>query len=261
MDEKIFRMLPIESVAVDPYQPRRSFDEREIKKLAESISQVGVIQPLTVVYIGDGNYRIIAGERRYRACIEIGLSSIPCLIIKASEEDAAIMTVTENLQRKDLNCFEQAHGILALIKSLHLTQEEVAKKLGMSQSSVANKLRLLRIPLDVQDYLIKNKVGERQARALLGLEPSECGSVARYIVENKMNSYKTEELISQYLRNKKKKSRNAKMKGYCSDVRLYINSLNQTLGLMKSSGVAADSKKEEFEDKVVYTFVINKAVG
>ena len=261
MNEKIFRMLPIDSIQPDPYQPRKVFNDREIKKLADSILSVGVIQPLTVSYAGAGNYRIIAGERRYRACVAAGLSSIPCLVVTASEEDSAIMTVTENLQRRDLNCFEQAHGILALIKGLNLTQEEVASRLGISQSAVANKLRLLKIPLDIQDYLIKNHVGERQARALLSLDPSEYGAVARYMVENKMNSSGTEEFVTRYLKSKKKKYRGAKMKGYCGDVRLYINSLNQTLGMMKSSGVASESRKEEFDDKVVYTFVINKAIS
>ena len=145
------------------------------------------------------------------------------------------------------------------MKGLCLTQSEVAKKLGISQSAVANKIRLLRIPEDVRTYLIENKIGERQARALLSVGEEEISAFAKYIVENKMNSAGAEELVSEYVKNKKRRKRGAKMRGYCSDVRLYMNSLNQTLGLMRSSGMASESKKEEFDDRVVYTFVINKA--
>lgn len=261
MSDKIFRLLSADRLIPDPYQPRRHFDEKEIDKLAESILSVGIIHPLTVAYSGNGGYRIISGERRYRAAAKAGVKEIPCLVVSVTEEEAAVMTVTENLQRRDLNCFEQANGIMALMKGLNLTQEAVAAKLGISQSAVANKLRLLHIPHEVQEYLIENKVGERQARALLSLETSECESAARYIVENKMNSSGAEEFVAGYLKSKKKKTRAGKMRGYCGDVRLYINSLNHTLGLMKSSGLASDSKKEEYDDRVVYTFVINKATG
>ena len=255
----IFRNIPVECISPDEYQPRRFFDEKDMKKLEDSIMQVGVIQPLSVRYAGDGKYVIIAGERRYRACVNAGMESVPCLVFDTSEEDAAILTVTENLQRKDLNCFEQAQGIAALMKGLCLTQSEVAKKLGISQSAVANKIRLLRIPEEVRTYLIENRIGERQARALLSVGEEEISSFAKYIVENKMNSTGAEELVSEYVKNKKRRKRGAKMRGYCSDVRLYMNSLNQTLGLMRSSGMASESKKEEFDDRVVYTFVINKA--
>lgn len=255
----IFRNIPVGCISPDEYQPRRFFDEKDMKKLEDSIMQVGVIQPLSVRYAGDGKYIIIAGERRYRACVSAGMESVPCLVFDTSEEDAAILTVTENLQRKDLNCFEQAQGIAALMKGLCLTQSEVAKKLGISQSAVANKIRLLRIPEDVRTYLIENKIGERQARVLLSVGEKEISSFAKYIVENKMNSAGAEELVSEYAKNKKRRKRGAKMRGYCSDVRLYMNSLNQTLGLMRSSGMASESKKEEFDDRVVYTFVINKA--
>ena len=255
----IFRSIPIDCILPDEYQPRRNFDEKDMKKLEESITQVGVIQPLSVRYAGDGKYRIIAGERRYRACLRAGIKSLPCLVFDTSEEDAAVLTVTENLQRKDLNCFEQAQGIAALMKGLGLSQSEVAKKLGISQSAVANKIRLLRIPEEIRSYLIENRMGERQARALLSVDGDELPAFAKYMVENKMNSAGAEELVSEYVRHKKRRKRGAKMRGYCGDVRLYMNSLNQTLGLMRSSGMASESKKEEFDDRVVYTFVINKA--
>ena len=181
----IFRSIPIDCILPDEYQPRRNFDEKDMKKLEESITQVGVIQPLSVRYAGDGKYRIIAGERRYRACLRAGIKSLPCLVFDTSEEDAAVLTVTENLQRKDLNCFEQAQGISALMKGLGLSQSEVAKKLGISQSAVANKIRLLRIPEEIRSYLIENRIGERQARALLSVDGDELPAFAKYMVENK----------------------------------------------------------------------------
>lgn len=258
MKSNIFRTLPTDCIFPDEYQPRRVFNENDLRKLEESIVQVGVIQPLVVRYTGDGLYRIVAGERRYRACVMAGIKTVPCIVVDTTEETAAIMTVTENLQRKDLNCFEQAQGIAALIKGLHATQSEIAQKLGLSQSAVANKIRLLKIPENVRNYLIENKASERQARAVLSVAEKDMEAFAKYVVENRLNSSGAETLVSEYKRAKKKR-RGGRMTGYCGDVRLYLNSLNQTLGLLRSSGLADGSKKEEYEDRIVYTFVINKA--
>ena len=138
-------LIPVEDVHPNPEQPRKHFDEEELRALSESIAENGLLQPISLLKEEDGSYRIIAGERRYRACRMLGMPAVPAIVCNISEEDAVALALIENIQRSDLNCFEEAQAIENFIEKLDLTQEQAAKKLGKSQSAVANKLRLLKL--------------------------------------------------------------------------------------------------------------------
>ena len=156
--------IPLGRIRPNPQQPRRSFDEEGLAELAASIRSCGILQPLTVRRAGDG-YELVAGERRLRAARIAGLREVPCLVAQVGEEDSALLALMENLQRRDLDCWEEAQAIARLISRYGLSQEEAARRLGRAQPTVANKLRLLRLPEDVRALLRENGLTERHARA------------------------------------------------------------------------------------------------
>ena len=162
------RYISLNQIRPNPQQPRRSFDEDSLSELAESIRSYGILQPLTVRRQGTG-YELVAGERRLRAAAMAGLREVPCLVAQVGEEDSALLALMENLQRRDLDCWEEAEALSRLIARYGLSQEEAARRLGRSQPAVANKLRLLRLPDSVRQFLQENNLTERHARALLRL--------------------------------------------------------------------------------------------
>lgn len=164
--------IPLGRIRPNPQQPRRSFDEEDLAELAASIRSCGILQPLTVRRAGEG-YELVAGERRLRAARIAGLREVPCLVAQVGEEDSALLALMENLQRRDLDCWEEAQAIARLISRYGLSQEEAARRLGRAQPTVANKLRLLRLPEDVRALLRENGLTERHARALLRLQDPE----------------------------------------------------------------------------------------
>lgn len=166
------RYISLNQIRPNPQQPRRSFDEDSLSELAESIRRYGILQPLTVRRQGTG-YELVAGERRLRAAAMAGLREVPCLVAQVGEEDSALLALMENLQRRDLDCWEEAEALSRLIARYGLSQEETARRLGRSQPAVANKLRLLRLPDSVRQFLQKNGLTERHARALLRLGTEE----------------------------------------------------------------------------------------
>ena len=166
------RYISLNQIRPNPQQPRRSFDEDSLSELAESIRSYGILQPLTVRRQGTG-YELVAGERRLRAAAMAGLREVPCLVAQVGEEDSALLALMENLQRRDLDCWEEAEALSRLIARYGLSQEEAARRLGRSQPAVANKLRLLRLPDSVRQFLQENGLTERHARALLRLGTEE----------------------------------------------------------------------------------------
>ena len=252
--------IPTNDIAPNPYQPRKSFDEDKLLELSQSISENGILQPLTVRKVKN-SYELIAGERRLRAAKMLGFSVVPCIVYDFDDTQSAVFAVLENLQRKDLNFFEEAEGISLLINSMGLTQEEVAKRLGKSQSAIANKLRILKICDRQKRLIIDAGLTERHARALLKIDSTELrDKTLAYVVLKKFNVAQTEEFIDQLLRNsavEKKKERLVIVR----DVRLFANTIQKAIMLMRQSGIEAESTKREGENFIEYTVRIPKSQG
>ena len=193
-------MIPIDLIRPNPYQPRKKFDQSSMDELCKSIKQYGVIQPINVRKISNTHYELVAGERRLRATAMSGQKEIPAIIVDVGEDDSAVMALIENLQRENLGYMEEAEGYLNLIKEHGLTQEELAQKIGKSQSTIANKIRLLRLPPMVKKILADNGLTERHARALLKLNDEQLQlKVLQKVVEKGLNVRKTEELVQKVI--------------------------------------------------------------
>lgn len=192
--------IPIDIITPNPYQPRKGFNKSNLNDLSESIKQYGILQPINVRKIGDSGYELVAGERRLRAAKLAGLKEIPAIIIEIIEQDSAIISLIENLQREDLNFFDEAEGYYNLINDHGLTQEELAKKVGKNQSTVANKIRLLKLPESIRKRIMEYNLTERHARALLKLSDSAVQEkVLKGIIKDSLNVKKTEEIIEKLI--------------------------------------------------------------
>lgn len=249
--------LPVADIRPNPNQPRQEFQSAELAELAQSIAQVGVIQPLSVRRTASG-WELIAGERRLRAAQLAGLTAVPCLPVEADGETSALLALVENLQRKDLDVWEEAAALRQLMERCGLTQEEAARRVGKSQSAVANKLRLLKLPEDVIDTLRSHRLTERHARALLRLDDSDRQRLAvEYILKHQLNVAKTEEYVDK-LCGGRKLPRKAKPVYKIRDVRLFLNTVNRGLAVMKSAGVNAQCGREETDSEITLTIHIPK---
>lgn len=254
--------ISLSQLTPNPQQPRRSFDEAALRELADSIRAYGILQPLTVRRTGEG-YQLIAGERRMRAARIAGLREVPCLVAQVDEQDAGMLALIENLQRRDLDCFEEAAAIARLISRYALSQEQAAEKLGKSQSAVANKLRLLRLSPAVLAKLREHHLSERHARALLKL-PTEDDRlfVLSVIAKEQMNVAKTEEFIDAFLEKKRtQEPKRGLRKLIVRDVRLFLNSVNHSLELVRGAGINAQTSQEETENEIVLTIRLPKRAG
>ena len=195
--------LPISQVETCSSQPRKRFDDESLQELADSISQHGIIQPLTVRKLSSGYYQIIAGERRWRAARLAGLQEVPVIVIEADDRKAAELAMIENLQREDLNPMEEAAGFQSLIESYHMTQEEAAQRVGKSRSAVTNALRLLGLTPSVRKLVEEGKLSAGHARALVPLSPSLQESAASAIVSGGLFVRQTEALVKRLSAEKK----------------------------------------------------------
>ena len=195
--------LPISQVETCSSQPRKRFDDESLQELADSISQHGIIQPLTVRKLSSGYYQIIAGERRWRAARLAGLQEVPVIVIEADDHKAAELAMIENLQREDLNPMEEAAGFQSLIESYHMTQEEAAQRVGKSRSAVTNALRLLGLTSSVRKLVEEGKLSAGHARALVPLSPSLQESAANAIVSGGLSVRQTEALVKRLSAEKK----------------------------------------------------------
>ena len=256
--------LRVEDLAPNPVQPRRRFDEEELRELSESIRSYGILNPLTV-RLRCGKYELVAGERRLRAAKLAGLKEVPCLLVDVDMQDAGLLALVENLQRKDLDFLEEAEGLQRLIRMFGMSQEEAARRIGKSQSAVANKLRLLKLPPDVLDALRQNGLSERHGRALLRLPDGESQRAAlAVILENHMTVAAADAYIDALLSppeeeppppEKKERRRTFVLK----DVRLFLNTVTRSIDLMKQGGIDAGMKREETEDALILTISIPKS--
>ena len=253
-----------DDIQPSPVQPRRSFDEEGLRELSESIRAYGVLHPLTVRLRG-GHYELVAGERRLRAAKMAGLRELPCILVDVNMEDASLLALVENLQRRDLDFVEEANGIRQLIVTFGLSQEEAARRIGKSQSAVANKLRLLRLPPDVLEALLANGLSERHGRALLRLPDAESQRAAlRHILENGLTVAATEDYVDSLLHAppeppEEEKKPEPRRTLVLKDVRIFLNSLTRSLAVMKQGGIDAGMKREETEEALILTISIPKA--
>ena len=248
--------IPINSISPNPNQPRKHFDRQSLRELSESISQYGVLQPITVRKVRCG-YELVSGERRLRASQIARLLKIPAIIINIDSDKSAILALLENLQREDLSFFEIAEGYQKLIEEQGLTQEDIAKKVGKSQSTIANKIRLLRLTPQVRKIIREYNLTERHARALLNLDSEKQLAAVRTICDNNLNVRQSEELISKMLIEKSSNRQNIKFSG-SKDVRLFTNTLKQAVDLIIESGADAKLEKNDFEWGVEFVIkVIN----
>ena len=256
-------MLPIERISPNPRQPRRHFPEQPLRELADSIRQHGVLQPLTVQKT-PGGYVLVAGERRLRAAGLAGLTHVPCLLVRATPQDSALLALVENLQRCDLHYLEEAAAISKLITTYGMSQEEAARRLGRSQPAVANKLRLLRLSPACGELLRKYELTERHARALLRLEDEDARLAAlRHIGEKKLTVAATEEYIEIQLQKKQMEGKDKKRLFIIKDVRLFLNSVDRGMETIRRAGVDARFDRQESEEEITITIQIPKqqAIG
>ncbi|MDO5125202.1 MAG: ParB/RepB/Spo0J family partition protein [Ruminococcus sp.] len=248
--------IPINLIRPNPNQPRKHFDPASLTSLAKSISQDGIIQPLTV-RITESHYELVSGERRLRAAKLAGLRSVPCILIDISDERSAVVALIENIQRADLSFFEEAMAISHLIKEYGMTQENTAIRLGMAQSTLANKLRLLKLSPTERQIITKNNLSERHARALLKLQnEDERKRALAFVIENNLNVEATEKYIANFENKEKIKASYKKRSPILRDVKLFFNTVNKAVNVMKLAGVDAQVKKSHHDGLIEYTILI-----
>lgn len=258
--------IPVHLVTAGKYQPRQEFEEEALAELAESISVHGLLQPI-VVRRGAVGYEVIVGERRLRACKRLGWEVIPAIIRDVEDKEAAELALIENLQRADLHVFEIAEGYERLLSEFELTQEELAKRLGISQANVANKIRLLKLPLSVRDIISREMLSERHGRALLKLEQEDLQLKAlEQVVGEGLSVKQTEELIQLLLKGepkgKKQKDKiQGKRKLVLKDLRLFTNSVRQLTDTLQSSGLVVDLNEREDDDFYEIVVRVKKPQG
>ncbi len=264
---KIFQ-IPVENIIPNPYQPRQTFDSMAIEELANSIREYGVIQPITVRRLSKDLYELVTGERRLRAVKSLRRPTIPAMLMRIGEDDSAVIALIENLQRKELGFFEEAEGYHRLICDHGMTQEEVAAKTGKKQSTVANKLRILKLSPYLKKIVSENKLTERHARALLKLPDEEMQWKALMkIVEQNMNVRAAEEYIESLLAEVEKEAEAEKEKPSVqptvvkckkSDYRIFLNTIDKALEMVREAGVAPVVEQKEHKEYYEYTIRINK---
>ena len=253
--------IPIRQIRPNQSQPRKTFKDEDLNSLASSIEENGILQPLTVRRFNLQEYVMVAGERRLRAAVIAGLKRVPCIVIKCTDRESAIFALLENLQRSDLGMFEEARGISRLIRKYNLTQEEAAIKLGKKQSTVANKLRLLKLSMEEQDIINQAGLSERHARAFLRISDESLRKEAlSKVISDGLNISQTEELVDNIVSrscvevdDKQKKKRIV-----IKDVRIFINTINKAVDTMRLAGINAVSKRAENDDYIEYTVRIPK---
>ena len=256
--------LRTDELSPNPVQPRRRFDDEALAELSESIKSYGILNPLTV-RLRSGKYELVAGERRLRAAKLAGLQEVPCILLDVNMEDASLIALVENLQRRDLDFIEEAAGINQLIRMFGMSQEEAARRIGKSQSAVANKLRLLKLPPDVLEALRENGLTERHGRALLRLQRPEAQREAlAYVIDNGLTVAATDAYVDALLSRPEPEppaeaeKPEHKRTFVLKDVRVFLNTLSRSIDLMKQGGIDAGVQRQETEDSLILTISIPK---
>lgn len=278
--------LPVGSILPSPYQPRRSFEDLSLFSLSESIRRHGILRPLTVRRCGEtvtdngeARYELIAGERRLRAACAVGMESVPCIVLEADNRRAAELALVENLQRENLNMFEEASAIAALIDIHAMTREEIAKSLSKSQSAVANKLRILRLTQTERDMILEHHLSERHARALLRIKTLDDRiACLTHIAAHHCTVADTEDYIDRMIAEQERKAEEANStaceekpavsretsavrgKPVIKDLGLFYNTLDRALSLLTAAGIPASKEQREEESRTVIRILIDRGI-
>jgi ParB family transcriptional regulator, chromosome partitioning protein len=258
--QDIINYIAVDSICPNVYQPRKHFDEDAIEELAQSISAYGIIQPISIRMLAADRYELVAGERRLRAARRLGMKEVPAIIVDITDRDSAAIALLENLQREDLNFIEEAEAYNNLMKEHSYTQEKLAEVIGKKQSTIANKIRILKLSENVRKILLVNSLTERHARALLKLpdEPLQM-KVLEAVVKNSLNVKATEAIVQKYAPSEKQKEKEPvggkkKLKGIFSP-KVYINTVRQVFDKFAPT---AEYSSKEYEDKIQITITIPK---
>lgn len=257
-DHDKIMQVPVKDIVPNRYQPRTVFVDERIEELSLTIRTHGIIQPIVVRQFDEDKYEIIAGERRWRAVQKLGWDTIPAIVKEFNDAETASVALIENLQREELSAIEEAIAYSKLLELHNLTQEALAQRLGKGQSTVANKLRLLKLPSEIQDALLQKKITERHARALIPLkQPEKQVAVLAEILEKQLNVKQTEERVVKLLEASNPKPK-AKRKAFSKDMRIAMNTIRQSLTMVNDSGIKLDSQEEETEEYYQFTIRIPK---
>ena len=250
--------LPAEKLIPNPRQPRKTFSKEELDGLSRSIASNGLLQPISVRRTSGGKYEIIAGERRWRACVQAGMRQIPCLVQECSDAQSAVLAILENLQRQDLQVFEEAEGIRRLMEDWGVTQEEAARRLGKSQSAIANKLRLLRLTSEERKCIVENGLSERHARAILRIPQEDVRKkLLAQVVEKGLTVQQTEELVEKTVEEKTAKPARGRT-FIAKDIRIFLNTIDHAIRTMQDAGILAQADRKDMGDYLEYTVKIPK---
>lgn len=255
MKEPKYKFIDIDKIEANGHQPRTHFEKEKIQELAVSIQQNGLLQPI-VVRPYQGKYQIVVGERRYRACLLAGIEEVPCIVQNYDEQQTATAAIVENIQRENLSAIEEALAYQQILDTQNITQEELAQKVGKKQSTIANKLRLLQLPMTVQEAVRRKDITERHARALLKLDTTaKQNNMLREIMDKGLNVEQTEEKIKKKIEPKKAKP---KTKSISQNLKIAMNTLDQAVMMIQQAGVETVVDITETEDEVVYLIKMKK---
>lgn len=251
MRDKVYKTIPIEKIVPNSKQPRTVFDNEKIEELAESIKHNGLLQPI-IVRKYDGKYQIIAGERRFRACKVAGIKEVPCLITKYDDQQVDTLAIIENIQRENLSVIEEAKAYQTLMQIYQYNQTQLAQKVGKKQSTIANKLRLLKLASPVQQALSANQITERHGRAMLSLEEDKQEDMLKKIVDKSLTVKQTEQFIEKDKKPKKTK------KSIPQNIKIAVNTIKQATKMIEKTGIVIEEQYEDTEDEFIITIKVKK---
>lgn len=256
--EEAVKNIQISRIVPNRFQPRTIFNQEKIDELARTIHTHGIIQPIVVREMDEEQFEIIAGERRFRAIQKLGWETIPAIVKDLNDTETASIALIENLQREELSPIEEALAYAKLIDLHQLTQEALAQRLGKGQSTVANKLRLLKLPEEIQEGIMQKKMTERHARSLIPLkDPQLQIKLMTEVIEKNLNVKQTEERVVKLLNRTKSKTR-PKRRAISKDMRIAVNTIKQSLNMVSDSGIKLDTEEEDLEDYYRITIKIPK---